>query len=107
MDDKNKLEAAVGGVFNKGPSFEYPVINYSPRSPSRQYNLFESQSSPSKWKALGSVITNKFNQKLPIKDMIESTHMKDKVFDKIMTKLSTGKKLKRYDIYLEEEVGRH
>lgn len=39
--------------------------------------------------------------------MIERTYMKDKVFDKILTKLSTGKKLKRYDLYLEEEVGRH
>lgn len=39
--------------------------------------------SPSKWKVLGDVITNKFNQKLPIKEMIEQNYMKDKVFDKM------------------------
>ena len=39
--------------------------------------------SPSKWKALSSLITNKFNQQVPLKEMIEKDTMKDKVFDKM------------------------
>jgi hypothetical protein len=38
--------------------------------------------------------------------MIESRQIKDKVLDRIMEKFTTGQKLKRYDLFLEEEIGR-
>ncbi|CDW83094.1 UNKNOWN [Stylonychia lemnae] len=109
---KTNLDNSIGSIFGKGPSFEYPALNFSPITPSRanmlmdQVMKFNSMESPSKWKILGDVITNKFNQKLPIKEMIEQTHMKDKVFDKIYQKFAVGQKLKRYDLYMSEEVGR-
>jgi len=32
---KTNLPESISSLFGKGPSFEYPVLNYSPMSPSR------------------------------------------------------------------------
>ena len=105
------------------PYFEHPLVLFTPRLPDEDLqnarieilnntqHIFipKTDSNSSQWSQLYKIIdcNSVWSRQLPyVSEALSNNEVLNRILEKINAKMAKGERLKRFDEYLEEEIGR-